>query len=216
MADYKKLKDYFEIAYRTGSDIWTHLPLKEKELMLTENLPKGSLILDLGSGRGLFAKFLAESGYSVIGLDFEKNIVERSNKEIKGWGLEGKLKFVEGDVFDIPFTDSSFDAVCDFSLMENLYKEDWNQYKEEVVRVLKPGGFYLNVSLSRDTSNFLEFNPRAKNQADVEKYGISYHFFDKDEMKSIFDKQLSLVEQKIKEVENPHKVVFLESLFQKK
>jgi len=214
--DYNKHKEYFETAYRTGSDIWTHLPIKDRGRMLMEQLPLGSLILDVGSGRGLFAKQLVEAGYRVIGIDFEGNIVKKTNEDVKHWGLEGKLKFVEGDALDIPFTDNSFDGVCDFGLMENLYREDWEQYANEVSRVLKPGGFYLNISLSRETQNFFEFYPKSSETGEFKKYDVHYHFFKKDEMKKIFDHDLNTIEQNIEVVDNPNQVALLETLFQKK
>jgi ubiquinone/menaquinone biosynthesis C-methylase UbiE len=214
--DYKEHKEYFETAYRTGSDIWTHLPMKDRGAIFLKELPLGSLILDVGSGRGLFAKQLAEFGYSVIGLDFVGEIVNKNNKEIKHWGLEGKLNFVEGSVFDIPFTNDSFDGVCDFGLMDNLYKEDWAKYADEIIRVLKPGGFYLNTSLSRETQKFLEFRPKSSDDGEFEKYGIHYHFFDKQEMKKIFDHDLTPVEQDIEFIEKPKQVALVKTLFQKK
>jgi len=214
--DYKEHKNYFETAYRTGSDIWTHLPMKDRGAILMKELPLGALILDVGSGRGLFAKQLAEAGYSVVGLDFVSEMVEKNNKEIKDWRLEGKLKFIEGSALDIPFTDGSFDGVCDFGLLENLYKEDWEQYANEIARVLKPGGFYLNTSLSRETQKFLEFRPKSSENGEFEKYGIHYHFFNKDEMKKIFDHDLNPIEQDIEFVEKPKQIALLETLFQKK
>ncbi|MFA5773476.1 MAG: class I SAM-dependent methyltransferase [Candidatus Paceibacterota bacterium] len=214
--DYDKHKEYFETAYRTGSDIWTHLPMKDRGKMLMEQLPLGALILDVGSGRGLFAKQLVDAGYRVIGLDFESNIVKKTNEDVKNWGLEGKLKFVEGSALDIPFTDDSFDGVCDFGLMENLYKEDWEQYASEISRVLKPGGFYLNTSLSRETQHFFEFFPKGSKSGEFQKYGVHYHFFNKDEMKNIFNHQLNPIEQNIEFVGEPDKVALLETLFQKK
>ncbi len=214
--DYSKHQEYFETAYRTGSDIWTHLPMKDRGKLLMEQLPKDSFILDVGSGRGLFAKQLVEAGYRVIGIDFEKNIVKKTNEDVKHWGFEGKLKFVEGDALDIPFTDNSFDGVCDFGLMENLYEEDWNQYASEVSRVLKPGGFYLNTSLSRETQNFFEFYPKGSLNGEFQKYDMHYHFFKKDEMKNIFNHELNIVEQNIEFVGKPDEVALLETLFQKK
>ena len=104
---------------------------------------------------------MAEMGYKVIGIDFESNIVQKANEEIKSWNLEGRLKFKEADALDIPFADVSFDGACDFGLLENLYKEDWPTYANEIFRILKPGGFYLNVSISRETKTFLEFSPKA-------------------------------------------------------
>jgi len=214
--DYKKHKEYFEAAYRTGSDIWTHLPLKNRGKALMEQLPSNSIILDIGSGRGFFAKKLVEFGYKVIGLDFESNIVKKTNKEVKEWGLEGRLRFVEGNALDLPFTDNSFDGVCDFGLLENLYKEDWEKYANEVCRVLKLGGFYLNTSLSRETQNFLDFRPKGSKSGDLHKYGVYYHFFEKDEMKDVFNHQLNLINQDIEFVEKPRQVALLETLFQKK
>ena len=213
--DYEEHKNYFELAYRTGSDIWTNFSIKDRGKMLMRELPKGAMILDVGSGRGLFAKKLADSGYSVIGIDFEKNIVEKTNKEIKNWGLEGKLKFVEGSALDIPFVDNSFDGVCDFGLMENLYKEDWGQYANEICRVLKPGGFYLNTSLSRETQQFFRFYPKGSIDGEFEKYGVHYHFFSKDEMKNIFDHKLNPIEQDIEFTDKSDEVALLETLFQK-
>ncbi len=213
--DYSEHKKYFEIAYKTGSDIWTHIPIENRGSLLTKEIPKGSMVLDIGSGRGLFAKKLAESGYSVIGLDFEKNIVEKTNKEIKNWGLGGKLKFVVGDALDLPFTDNSFDGIFDFGLIENLYEEDWPKYVNEINRVLKNGGFYLNTSLSRETLHFFEFSPKNSNKGDFEKYGIKYHFFKKDEMNKIFDHNLTSIKQNIKFLDRPNDYALLETLFKK-
>lgn len=213
---YHDHKKYFEIAYKNGADIWTHLPMESRGSKLTENLKLGSFILDVGSGRGLFAKQLAEAGYRVIGIDFEKNIVEKANSEIENWGLKGKLKFMEADVLDIPFADASFDGICDFGLLENLYPEDWAKYAEEINRVLKPGGFYLNTSLSRETQRFFEFNPKNSESGEFQKYGVHYHFFEKEEISAIFEGKLKVISQQNKHVSNkPINTILLETLFQK-
>lgn len=215
--DYQKHKDYYKTAYQNGVDIWTHLPIKiQSAKKLIGRLPPGGSILDIGSGRGLIAKNLAEMGFKVIGIDFEKDIVEKANIEIKSWGLEGKLKFVEADIFNIPFTDASFDGVCDFGLLENLYKEDWGAYANEINRILRPGGFYLNVTLSRKTKNFLNFSPINSKDGELEKDGVHYHFFEKEEIKNIFNNKMTLVSDSIEFVEQPREIALLQTLFQKK
>ncbi len=213
--DYEEHKNYFETAYRTGSDIWTHLSIKDRGKMLMQELPLGAMILDVGSGRGIFAKQLAEAGFSVIGIDFDINIIKKTNEEVKNWGLEGKLKFVEGNALDIPFADNSFDGVCDFGLMENLYKEDWDKYTNEISRVLKPGGYYLNVSLSRETQNFFDLNPKSSDTGEFDKYGVHYHFFKKEEIIDIFNNKLDIITQDIEFIEKPNKIALLETLFKK-
>ena len=213
---YHEHKKYFEIAYKNGVDVWTHLPLSARGEKLTERLKTGSFILDVGSGRGLFAKQLSDAGYKVIGIDFEKNITEKANAEIKNWGLEGKLKFLEANVLDIPFADGSFDGICDFGLLENLYPEDWEQYAAEINSVLKPGGFYLNVSLSRETQRFFEFSPKNSESGEFQKYGVHYHFFEKEEISKIFENKLTVISQENIHVSNkPIDTILLETLFQK-
>lgn len=212
---YLEHKKHFNIAYKTGADVWSHPPKEQEGLKLIEKLKDGALILDIGSGRGFFARHLASLGFRVIGIDFESEIVRKANENIKDWGLEGKLKFMEADATDIPLSDESFDAVCDFGLLETLFKEDWQKYMSEINRVLKPGGFYLNVSLSRDTQNFFEFSPK-KDGGDFEKYGINYHFFTKEEMQDIFRENFSIISQEENaSSERGANVILLETLFQK-
>lgn len=213
---YLEHKEHFNIAYKTGADTWTHPSTTTEGRIFIEKLSPGANILDVGSGRGFFAKHLAGLGFKVIGIDFAKDAVEKANANITDWGLEGKLKFVEADVLNIPFVDVSFDAVCDFGLFETLYKEEWPIYVKEINRVLKPGGLYLNVSLSRETQHFFEFSPKAGIDADFEKYGIHYHFFGEDEMKTIFLEKFEVISQKTELAKTDGKIVLLETLFRKK
>jgi len=213
--DYHRHKDHFNKAYATGTDIWTPLVIPLRGMKLLKNLPKGATILDVGSGRGLFAKTLAEAGFKVIGIDFENAIVDKANREIKNWKLEGKVKFLVADALKLPFVDGSFDGACAFGLMENLHAEDWPKYADEIKRVLKPGGFYLNTSFSRKTLNFLNFSPINSPDGELEKHGIHYHFFEEIEMANIFDKKLTLISQNIEFIKKPVELALLESLFQK-
>ena len=213
--DYHAHKDHFNKAYATGTDIWTPLTIPLRGTKLIKKLPAGASILDVGSGRGLFAKQLADMGFKVIGIDFEDQIVSKVNGEIKHWGLEGKLKFVTADALKLPFVDNSFDGVCAFGLMESLHKKDWPKYAAEIRRMLKPGGFYLNMSFSRKTINFINFSPIASPDGELEKHGIHYHFFEDKEMAQIFDKKLTLISQEIEFIKKPVELGLLESLFQK-
>ncbi len=215
--DYSGHKDYYKTAYQNGADIWTHVPVKMRGIKkLAEKLPPGGSVLDLGSGRGLIAKNLAEMGFKTIGLDFEEEIVEKANSEVENWGLAGKLKFIKADVFSIPFADKSFDGVCDIGLLENLHKEDWSLYVNEIDRILKPGGFYLNVSLSRKTKTFLDFSPINSTDGELNKDGMHYHFFEKEEMEKIFAEKMIPVSSTVEFVEKPREISLLHTLFEKR
>lgn len=212
---YIEHKEHFNIAYKTGADSWTHPSTTTEGKIFIEKLSPGANILDVGSGRGFFAKHLAELGFKVIGIDFANDMVKKANENIADWGLEGKVKFVEADVLNIPLIDGGFDGVCDFGLFETLYNEDWPTYAKEINRVLKPGGLYLNVSLSRETQHFFEFSPKSGTNVDFEKYGIHYHFFGEDEMKTIFLRKFNVLSQKTELAKTDEKIILLETLFQK-
>ncbi len=178
-----------------------------------EKLQPNALVLDIGSGRGLFGKHMADSGLRVIGIDFESGAVAKTNSHIKDWGLAGKLRFMEADALEIPFADASFDGATDFGLMENLFTADWSAYAEEVARVLKPGGYYLNVSLSRETPKFMDFSPKASADGDFEKYGVHYHFFTEEEMRQIFGDACEIISSEIIPTKDAY---YRETLFRKK
>ena len=190
-------KNYFEIAYRTGSDVWTHIPYHKIALAMLPDLPKDSFVLDVGSGRGLWLMKLVEEGYRVIGLDYISEVVKHGNRDIKLHDKADRARFIHGDVRDIPLADQSFDAVTDIGVLQHLDPADWTQYVSEVGRVLKPGGYVLNVSLSKETRRFLGFRPKTSAESQFEKFGVSYYFFSNEEVNELFARQgFQLVEQK--------------------
>jgi ubiquinone/menaquinone biosynthesis C-methylase UbiE len=222
MSASSELKDYFATAYRTGSDVWTHLPYHNDALEIVANagLPKGALALDVGTGRGLWALHLAESGVRVIGIDYVPEIVQRNNEEVKARNIGKQLRFMEGDALDIPFTDQGFDLVTGIGVLQHLSEDEWSTYVNEVARVLKKGGVYLNVSLSRKTTEFYGSIPSDIPDGNLEKFGMQYHFFEEKEIDELFKKPFSLKEQKIEIYSGKgmteHSLALVFSLFKKK
>ncbi len=185
--DYSYQRNYFQTAYATGSDVWTSANISLDVEHFVERLPAGAMILDLGSGRGRLPFRLAELGFKVIGLDYIKDIVSKNNEEVKLKKLEGKLRFIEGDVFDIPLADASFDAVIDVGLLHHLHPEDWSDYRKEVLRVLRPGGKFFLVAHSKDTLKFLTWHPKTESVSTFERDGTIYHFFTDEELELLFE-----------------------------
>lgn len=193
--DYSDQKNYFETAYNTGSDIWTDKLYHSKVFEYLALLPADSMILDLGSGRGRLAFAMVELGFRVIGLDYIHNLGDVNNAEARAKNMQGKIKFIEGDVLDIAFADGSFDAVTDFALLQHMHREDWRKYSSEINRVLKSGGYILNVSLSKDTEQFYDFQPNQSIEGDYEKYGAFFHFFTATELTKVYGENFKLIKQ---------------------
>lgn len=179
-------KNYFEIAYRTGSDVWTHIPYHMIAMKMLPALEKDAMVLDVGAGRGLWISKLVADGNRVIGLENIPDVVKKGNQDIKFHGFEDRARFIYGDARDIPLVDDSFDAVTCIAVLEHLAVSDWDTSISEIRRVLKPGGLVLNVSLSKDTDRFLGFQPKRSPQSQFEKFGVSYYFFSPAEMNDLF------------------------------
>jgi len=191
-------KNYFEIAYRTGSDVWTHIPYHHVALQVLPPLAPDAMVLDVGAGRGLWIAKLVADGSRAIGLEYISDMVKRGNQDIKLQGFSDRARFIQGDVRDIPLTDHSFDAVTDIGVLQHLDPVDWNQYVHEIRRVLKQGGYVLNVSLSKETQRFLGFRPKQSAESQFEKFNVSYYFFTKEELNDLFGSVgLQIVDQRI-------------------
>ena len=178
--------DYFELAYRTGSDLWSHIPYHTVLLHMMPELPADSLILDVGAGRGLFVYKLIEAGYRVLGMDFVPGIVEKANEDLKARKLIGRGGFVVGDALDIPFTDNGFKMALDIGLLQHLLPEDYDDYVRELHRVVEPDGYVMCVELSTDTPRYLGHRPKGTGETAFEKFGLNYRFWNEDSLKGLF------------------------------
>ncbi len=212
---YEKNKKYFETAYKTGADIWTHKKHKEKILEMIEMIPSGGFVLDIGSGRGLWSFAFVELGFKVIGIDYIDRVVKTNNQEVKWRRLENKIRFIVGDVFDINFADETFDVVTDFGLVQHLNNQDFKKYKEEINRVLKPGGYVLNVSISRNTKQFLNFSPTKSDSGEFQIDGVHYYFFTDEEIINLYGENMVVINQDHITIPENDDEVFVITLLQK-
>mgnify|MGYP003320205109 FL=1 len=105
---------------------------------------RGKHILEIGSGRGGGASFVAQyhNPSHMTGLDYSATAVKLSinlHKEVTN------LQFVKGDAESLPFDDKSFDAVINVE-SSHCYG-DMAVFVKEAARVLKPSGYLSWVDL---------------------------------------------------------------------
>ena len=101
----------------------------------------GSSVLDLGSGTGASYKQLLK--YETTAIDPDKKMLELNAFENKVLGYAESL----------PFEDNSFDNVfCSF-VWRNV--SNTNKALDEVYRVLKPGGRFVLLDMTRPKNSFL-------------------------------------------------------------
>ena len=102
----------------------------------------GTSVLDLGSGTG--AAFDQLLNYETTALDPDKKMLELNTFEDK----------VLGSAENLPFEDNSFDNVFCCFVWRNV--SDTNKALQEVYRVLRPGGKFILLDMTRPKNSFLK------------------------------------------------------------
>ena len=108
----------------------------------TLGLRPGMMVLDIGSGIGGPARFLARTyGVTVKGIDLTPEHVEVARSLTRRTGLsDEQVSFQVGDAVDLPFGPEQFDAATMLHVAMNI--PDKVRLFRSVHRVLKPAGVF--------------------------------------------------------------------------
>jgi demethylmenaquinone methyltransferase/2-methoxy-6-polyprenyl-1,4-benzoquinol methylase len=108
-----------------------------------------SVVLDLAAGTGDLAMAIARRGRParVIATDFVPEMLEVAREKAARYTGPTRIDFAVVDAQDLPFDDESFDVVTIAFGVRNL--TDRMKNFREVRRVLKPGGRYVILEMSR-------------------------------------------------------------------
>jgi SAM-dependent methyltransferase len=98
---------------------------------------RGRQVLDLGCGKGRFARFLAARGARVVGLDISPAMLAAGG----GAGLDRVI----GSARRLPFRDASFDAAIAVEVFEHMEPRAIDDACDELRRVLRPGGRFVLI-----------------------------------------------------------------------
>lgn len=103
-------------------------------------------VLDVGSGVGGPARFLAETyGCQVTGVDLSEPFVEAARYLTARTGQDGKVSFETGSALALPFENGRFDAALLQHVAMNI--ADRPLLYREIRRVLKPGGKFATFDV---------------------------------------------------------------------
>jgi ubiquinone/menaquinone biosynthesis C-methylase UbiE len=108
-----------------------------RELAELCHIARDSRVLDVASGTGESACFLAETfGCRVTGVDLSGFMIERARRKALERGLE--IEFLEGNAHELPFEADTFDAVISECTVCLLDKE---RAIREMARVVRSGAY---------------------------------------------------------------------------
>lgn len=116
--------------------------IARKFFNIPEKERKNIKVLDLGCGGGNNAKFFAENGFDIYGIDASKIAVEVSKERFELWKLKGN--FTQGNFSDLPYKNNFFDIIID---RESLCMNNYSDIKKAIVEVhkkMKKGGIIIS------------------------------------------------------------------------
>lgn len=138
-ADYG-LPSYFDMQAKMGHT--KHLGGRKAtdDLAALCKIGNGQTILNVGSGSGISAAYLAEMyNCKVVGVDIIPGMVASAQIWAKEKGLSDRLEFRVADARELPFDDNAFDALISESV--NTFIPEREIALREYLRVVKPGGY---------------------------------------------------------------------------
>lgn len=103
---------------------------------------EGKTAIDLGTGDGIDACYLAQLGYSVTAIDALPSAVEITKKRAKALGIEEKVDVLLKNILKFEVEPESYDVVCAVQTLQYLQdKAESKMY--ELIAGVKPGGWFL-------------------------------------------------------------------------
>ncbi len=155
-------KEIWEKEYRDSKLITGYDKPQAFFLKFLKNLKKGKTysnrsivgfggfkVLDLGSGMGRNANYLAQRDADVVGLEISDTALGIARNRAKKLNISvNYLKQNIGSKY--PFEDESFDLVVDVTSSNSLNEKERKIYLKEVNRVLKKDGTFFVRTLCKD------------------------------------------------------------------
>jgi demethylmenaquinone methyltransferase/2-methoxy-6-polyprenyl-1,4-benzoquinol methylase len=117
--------------------------------------PPGGSILDLccGTGDVTFHLLRRDPSLHVTGIDFCEPMLAGARSRALREAPDNDVLFLEGDVMALPFGDGSFDGATMGFSMRNVV--DIGATLNEIKRVLKSGGRFVNLDVSKAPNKLL-------------------------------------------------------------
>jgi ubiquinone/menaquinone biosynthesis C-methylase UbiE len=170
--DQQTINTYNQLALeydQETTDFWESFPrtIFDKFISLAEGR-----VLDIGSGPGRDGLILKQAGLDIVCIDASEAMIKLSS--------ERGLTSVLGDFTNLPFEDSSFDAVWAYTSLLHVPKSEVNKALSEIKRVMKSEGIFGLGLIEGDTELYRESSGVGKPRW--------FSFYKKEEVENLLTK----------------------------
>jgi len=118
---------------------------------------KSVRILEVGSGSGANLWMIAREGFDAYGLDLSQESLKLCKDMLSMYGVSADLRL--GDMTDLPYDSSSFDAIVDVFSSYCLNESEHAKFLGKVAGALKPGGLFFSYTMSKASDAFKDHAP---------------------------------------------------------
>jgi ubiquinone/menaquinone biosynthesis C-methylase UbiE len=163
------------------------------------NVKPGNTFVDLGCGRGGPGLWLArETRANYIGIDLSENAIEKANRRLVDFKIDGTAKFLLGNICSLELPDNSFDGAISIDVISFL--PDPRAVFEEAARILRSKAFLIFTSWEYKKSRvFNDFRPFLQNAGfEIKTYSETPDW--KQRQRKVYEKTLEFKEVLTKEM----------------
>ncbi|MEU6315151.1 class I SAM-dependent methyltransferase [Streptomyces sp. NPDC047014] len=148
MSRRKTAEEVFDALGERYEEVFGQVPGQLAALdWLTERLPAGARVLDVGSGTGRpTAEALARAGCSVTGIDVSASMVALARTRVP------QARFEQADVRTYTPERAGFDAVCAFFPLLVMDQPEVGDALDRMASWIAPGGYFVMATVPGDIS----------------------------------------------------------------
>lgn len=162
--------------------------------------------LDLGCGLGANSKYLAEQGFNVTSVDFDKNLVDKFRSELSIGNFDKKIKILNENIKDF-FPADKYDLILALSVLHFFRIESVKDIIDRLKEALESGGIiFIRVFSNKDR----DFNRLKEaglqigvNEIHSFKLNKDFHYFEEGELRSLLAR-LDVIELQEYETHDSH------------
>ncbi len=167
--------------------------LKKEQDVKVEELD----VLDLGSGTGRNANYLAQMGNTVTGFEISDTAIGLARERAKEIGVSVDYRR-QNIGAKYPLDDEAFDIIIDVTSSNSLNEKEREAYLAEAHRVLKTGGYFFVKTLCKDGDQnakvLLKKSPGAEPDTYINKdMGLTERVFSEQDFKNLYSKYFIII-----------------------
>ena len=131
----------YELIYQISKPRWDTGSVPAQVAQLASHQGKTRNVIDLGCGTGTHSIYLAQQGFSVIGVDISPTAIMRAQKKASQAGV--KPKFIVHDVTRLDFLKGPFEIALDVGCFHGMNAAAQQRYSLELTQLMQPGNTLL-------------------------------------------------------------------------